>query len=1013
MKSRYDLIDIFRGIALLQMIIWQIFDFFYVKDIYSDAPYYIEFLNMPVNGIGVGLFAFIAGVSVYTSISERKKHPHSSILSHLFKRYGSYIILSLLFTTFVFGFNVFYTWSEAIQGIGFAALVAGIILLFTKSTWITGLLGIAIIIIQPWLRAIADSIEIFSYDFLSIDIFANAASVFLNATVRGFFSLSHLLPIVLFGILLGRFIVENKSPAKRSLNLGMLFVVASLILHFTLNSINYYDRSISYILFYIGLSFLLFALIAYLKLKSRVLIMFGQVSLIAYVAHFIFIYKPLSLLGIESTFGLLASWMYAITSVIILYFFSKWLLQHIHKIKPKFISMFHRLERHNKIALIFSIVWFVISIISILNLDIKGIYFYVWTAILFLGGSTAMFSIIHVVLAKKISLRIVIWSILILTTLGGLTYLLWDFDYSLTVKNIRGHDVIANITITNSKGQVVAQTDNSEMRISLQKGRYALTVKRAGYVANTSSIINTIGFKRNNDIVQTVFLAPSFINLSHFNFTDPTLSKKLFPQIRVSGQNVLEEHVNQTIDASSLLMYGDYSVEIFDENFEFNTFFNGDTFDEGDHIILNPNNKFILLTLKEFSYVNNFLRDYLSLNENIDSRDKGLPKQFYLYSRDLVISLGKIIFLFCEHQIYDQNAVELPLYFIPKKMEFIISDSVSNPAQCYISALEGKIPKKIADDSVQHSIYKKITNNQGNFDYSLPELNSEKRRLEISFTFDIESGRYVSQSNSPAVSPCESEDYATGLEEDELICDEPALVAWMSPRGGKITYQDHPYPQVSGILGFREILSYSELYGFPTTNFIVKKDILAFEKLEPEIIDRTKKLIEEGLFEVAAHTLYHTNLGEVELPVARSQVKESRKFLEQYFNVKVYGFRAPYLSKIGNKDTHEQALIDAGYEYYSESGLYPDGDIIQKPWNSWNSEDSSHDYFSIKTSKEVRQLIFEKPYIITLDHPWNIAYTHEDIVHETPNGPDNLRTNILTTISNGAIPVLTKDIKII
>ena len=63
-----------------------------------------------------------------------------SKISHLFKRHGGYIILSLLFTTFVFGFNVFYTWSEAIQGIGFAALVAGVILLFTKSTWITGLL---------------------------------------------------------------------------------------------------------------------------------------------------------------------------------------------------------------------------------------------------------------------------------------------------------------------------------------------------------------------------------------------------------------------------------------------------------------------------------------------------------------------------------------------------------------------------------------------------------------------------------------------------------------------------------------------------------------------------------------------------------------------------------------------------------------------------------------------------------------------------------------------------------
>ena len=233
----------------------------------------------------------------------------------------------------------------------------------------------------------------------------------------------------------------------------------------------------------------------------------------------------------------------------------------------------------------------------------------------------------------------------------------------------------------------------------------------------------------------------------------------------------------------------------------------------------------------------------------------------------------------------------------------------------------------------------------------------------------------------------------------------------MSPHGGKTTYHDYPYPQVSGILGFREILSYSERYGIPTTNFIVKKDVLAFERLEPEIIERTKKLIEEGLFEVGSHTRYHTDLGMVNLSIARREVKESKFFLEQYFNLKVHGFRSPYLSKIGGKQIlHEQVLIDASYEYYSDSGGYSNKGIIHKPWNS---EGFGHDYFSFKTPKDVRQLIDTKSYIITLDHPWNIVYTHEDVVHETPETPDNLRINILTAISNGAIPVMTKDIRII
>ena len=55
------------------------------------------------------------------------------------------------------------------------------------------------------------------------------------------------------------------------------------------------------------------------------------------------------------------------------------------------------------------------------------------------------------------------------------------------------------------------------------------------------------------------------------------------------------------------------------------------------------------------------------------------------------------------------------------------------------------------------------------------------------------------------------------------------LACWWSNahRDKEITYDQYPYPQVSGILGFKEILSYSESYGIPTTDFIVKKDILA------------------------------------------------------------------------------------------------------------------------------------------------------------------------------------------
>lgn len=1007
---RFDPIDIFRGIALLQMIVWQIFDFFYIKDIYTDAPYYISVFNMPINGIGVGLFAFIAGASVFVSLSHRDIHKKPAIIKRFLKRYGGYILLSLVFSTIVFGFNIFYTWSEAIQGVGLAALAAGLLLLYTKSAWIIGFIGAAIIIIQPWLRSLADSIVMFPTDFISVQILINVISMFLNSTVRGFFSLSHLLPIVLFGILLGVYIVKSKNPGRKSLMLGLLFSAVSLVLHYSFNAIDYYDRSISYIIFYIGLSYLLFALISYVKLKSRILSKFGQASLLVYVAHFLLIYKPLQLTGLEGTFHLLESWMFTLVLIAVLYFLLHLWLQNKQKIGKNILHFTVAMERTSKISLLFSVIWFVVSIFTVLNFSVKGPYFYAWSTILFSSGIIAMSLIVHVVLAKKISTKIVVGSVLALIILGGLTYILWGFDYSLTVKNIRGHDVISNITITNHKGEVVAQTKHSLLDISLQKGRYNLTVESKGYNIRTSQIINLIGVKKNDDISQNLVLEARNINLSAFSYLDPTLSKNLDPKIHVIGTNILNELVNKTLDANSNLIFGNYSVGLADENFELNTSFLEDEFLDGPPLILNPNEKFIILKSEEVSYINNYINDYISLAENLDSSDRGLPKQFYLYSRDEIVSLGKMIFLFCEEQTYWKNSVENPQFFIPKEMKFKLSGSAENITDCYHAALEEEIPRKIDDELLQNLIYRRFTGNLKRFEYPITQLNSEKRGLEISFTFDIESGRYVPRDNSPAISPCESEDYSTGLEKSEIVCNDPEFVAWLSPQGGNITYIEYPYPQVSGILGYREILSYSERYGIPTTDFIVKKDILAFEKLEPELIERTNTLIKKGLIEIAAHTRYHTDLGKVNLLVATREIKESKKFLEDYFGVDVQGFRAPYLSKIIGNGLYEQTLIDAGYSYYSNFGMYPDKGIAQIPWNSAKF---GHEYFSLKKPGEIKQLMSERSYIVTLDHPWNLVYSSEDMIHETPETRNNMRANIFTAISNGALPVMAKDITII
>ena len=110
MEKRILFLDFFRGFAILHMIFWQIFDFFARVNIYSTPPFYSTLLGMPVNGIGVGFFAFISGFSVYLSINKRKQDPKPSTINHLIKRYGTYIILALLLSLWAFNFNTFFTW---------------------------------------------------------------------------------------------------------------------------------------------------------------------------------------------------------------------------------------------------------------------------------------------------------------------------------------------------------------------------------------------------------------------------------------------------------------------------------------------------------------------------------------------------------------------------------------------------------------------------------------------------------------------------------------------------------------------------------------------------------------------------------------------------------------------------------------------------------------------------------------------------------------------------------------
>ena len=326
--KRIESIDIIRGFAVLQMIFWQTYDFFAKTDIYAPSdPLFFAPFNHPINGIGLILFAFISGTSLFFSVKKRMNLGKKKVFLHSLVRYGSYIIASLFFTSFIFGFKTFYIWGEAIQGIGLGAIIATILILFVSSKWVYLGLGIILSLVQPLIRA---SLMGFSGQFPLDPVLAPKAivSIFLNATVRGYFSLTHVLPVMFFGIFLSIVIKELNNKKKIIIQTSILasvFCIVGLILHFTHDSIDVYNWTPAYQLFYTGISLALFLgseLILHKNGKTRLtnfLSVFGRAPIVAYLGHFLFIKKPLELLGIENTFQSSISLIFSILLIFIIH----------------------------------------------------------------------------------------------------------------------------------------------------------------------------------------------------------------------------------------------------------------------------------------------------------------------------------------------------------------------------------------------------------------------------------------------------------------------------------------------------------------------------------------------------------------------------------------------------------------------------------------------------------------------------------------------------------------------
>jgi LmbE family N-acetylglucosaminyl deacetylase/peptidoglycan/LPS O-acetylase OafA/YrhL len=330
-SKRLEWLDAFRGMALLYMVICHLFNYFSVNSIYGSMPYYIKELNSPTLFPPPYLFLFVSGMSVFLL---RKKFlslglEPSQIIGGVIKRYGFYVLLSLPFTAIMFGFNTYFRWEEAIQGIGMAAIFTMIILLFLKPK-LRYYLPIIVIfyLLLSFLIGLNKDTGALSefpvdFDLENYGVFQLFTGTLLNLLFRGWFSLLTLIPIMLAGIIFLKNFLDNEY--RRNVVISILFLSTAILLHLSGLKIDYNHRSFSLIFLIIGECGLVCSGMYYLsEIKkmsffSEPLSIYGRFSLGIYVGHFLFIVKAFQLMGWADTFSDEISWLLAIFFATLIY----------------------------------------------------------------------------------------------------------------------------------------------------------------------------------------------------------------------------------------------------------------------------------------------------------------------------------------------------------------------------------------------------------------------------------------------------------------------------------------------------------------------------------------------------------------------------------------------------------------------------------------------------------------------------------------------------------------------
>jgi peptidoglycan/xylan/chitin deacetylase (PgdA/CDA1 family) len=554
---------------------------------------------------------------------------------------------------------------------------------------------------------------------------------------------------------------------------------------------------------------------------------------------------------------------------------------------------------------------------------------------------------------------------------------------------------IYNVNFVDTNGQqiegiVLANGDvySGQKIVFLQpRGYYKIRytgVSREVIAQNKNTIFNPL------PVVKTITLAPGTYNYAKTKFYDPYKQEEVVPEIEVKGKDIDGKAIELKADINTRIPYGSHEIR-FDTKYFSKTEKTDPVYAVQSEILLQPNENTVVLNDEEIKWVQNYMRDYLDLSARRIIPEGGFPKQYHLYTKNQTLSQGDMLFLICQ-----LNQEEQPVHYILKDSEFVKG---GDEKECYLTILNGRVPAKMHGVRTEQIVYDYLVDVPRTIRFDFGALNQKKHVLDWALSYDIEYGRYVPRSgvSDATYSTC---DVAPGFLTQQQ-CSDADFAGWASRSTGTWWYNEYGYPVSSGLIGWRYILELSDDYGIPTTDYIVTKDLKLFEEKDPAIIALSKKLAKEGLMEVGSQTRYHTRLDMVTEAEAKIELRESRKYLEEFYNVSVVGIRTPYLSLVnGDISDTEGALEETGYKYYSLYGMHRTDGVEHKPVNFYG-------YMSYAEQGHVNKALRELKYVISLDHPWNIQFKEIEtekgtLLEEAPEQPVQKLALVLDAMSKGA-----------